>query len=89
MADLISRQEAIDALRKLIEPPDDWYNEGVRNAAAIIDTLPSAEPKQKQGEWIEKCTYDGMRNYYYCTLCGVRNDWKSNFCPHCGARMEE
>ena len=53
-----------------------------------------------QGEWIRKekeindC--DGHRAYYWheCSVCGARppkdtwkNEWHSDFCPSCGARM--
>ena len=94
MSDLISRQAAIDALAEFVpyaicDESTESYCNGLTDAYNLILQLPSAEPKRKQGEWIEKCSYDGMRNYYYCTLCGVRNDWKSNFCPHCGVDMRK
>ena len=95
MSDLINRQEAVAHLQRIREASADTtgYNEGFADGLdfciSFISTLPSTEPERKQGEWIEKCSYDGMRNYYYCTLCGVRNDWKSNFCPHCGVDMRK
>lgn len=60
---------------------------------------PDAEPKT--GRWIRKekeindC--DGHRAYYWyeCDNCGARppkdqwgQEWNSDFCPNCGAKME-
>ena len=102
--DLISRQDAIDALGE--EPPV-WYdgddeiaerNQWRRDKAAI-ESLPSAEPKT--GKW--KSTTSG--DHYKCSVCGYRagywfneensceysmdmSEWLSNFCPNCGAKMK-
>ena len=46
MSDLISRQEAINEIMSLIEEPDDDFNEGVRNSAAVIYQLPPAQPER-------------------------------------------
>lgn len=73
MDDLISRQQAIDAI--MGEYPDahypDWY-------ASKIRALPSA---QKKGHWIDEGTN------YSCSECH-RGCWvNSNYCPWCGADM--
>ena len=41
------------------------------------------------GKWIYKQVRGG--NYYYCSICHNTSDifYKYNFCPNCGARMEE
>ena len=95
MSDLISRQNAIDALGE--EPPV-WYdgddeiaerNQWRRDKAAI-ESLPSAEPKT--GEWIDRS--DGGRIKYpwwescKCNQCGEYGSGAYNFCPNCGARMK-
>ena len=93
MDDLISRQAAIDKInerqRKLI------YCFGIENdlvkimdiAEYIITTIPSAQPEQKKGKWIDDT---------YCSECGWVNQVESgfigsvkgfNFCPNCGADM--
>ena len=93
MSDLISRQDAIDALGE--EPPV-WYdgddeiaerNQWRRDKAAI-ESLPSAEPKT--GEWID-CRKE-FSYYANCSNCGMQIDVREqggypNFCPNCGARM--
>ena len=85
MSDLISRQDAIDAI--MGEPTDahypSWY-------ADRIKALPSAEPKT--GEWIDRS--DGGRIKYpwwescKCNQCGEYGSGAYNFCPNCGARMK-
>jgi len=59
-----------------------------------IKSLPSAEPKR--GKWVDK------GDFYICSECGERMTYAalgskcsrayafmSDYCPHCGARMEE
>ena len=99
MSDLIDRQEAINAVKKV----DMQVYEG--NAAvgrrlyltqdemiAIIESLPSVESEQKTGKWV----YDGIRGRFpacKCSICGhyENADWALlqgvNYCPNCGADM--
>lgn len=42
--------------------------------------------KIRHGEWVELGGDDAC--YYCCCLCGKRSDFKENYCPNCGARME-
>jgi len=58
--------------------------------------LPPATPIRKKGKWIKHEDHHSV--YYDCSLCGclapcTETDdsfiWKlSNYCPDCGARME-
>ena len=52
----------------------------------IIDEQPTidAEPV-RHGKWIEYPIADGMNQ---CSECGVLRFGESNYCPHCGARMD-
>lgn len=59
-----------------------------------IDNQPTIEPVN-HGEWIN--TYGDTphdprdKNYWWhCSECGhsVSTSFKSNFCPHCGAKMD-
>lgn len=89
MSDLISRQDAIDAIGD--EPEvwmdDDEYAKGMKAQwkydRKAIEDLPSAERK---GKWIE----DGYQDYpCVCSYCGTRQDIKAKFlfsyCPNCGS----
>lgn len=61
-----------------------------------IKGMPSVTPQPKTGHWIEKDGYDGD-TYYDCSVCGESwttidgDPWDNgmNYCPHCGAKMEE
>lgn len=56
---------------------------------ALIDRQPTIEPKK--GKWIND---DDDWCYPECSVCGKNAlevqecGFKSNYCPHCGARME-
>lgn len=94
MNDLISRQAAIEALKRA---------EALTRAFGyhfVIDTireLPSAHPERKKGKWIygeDEYGIDG----YHCDKCGFFVPWDYthkfidfikdyHFCPNCGADM--
>ena len=86
MSDLISRQEAIDALARMIpfaiyDISTESYTNGLTDAYNLICQLPSIQPERKTGKWIDE----------NCSECGqyvYRGDVK-NYCPRCGARMKE
>ena len=83
MNDLISRQAAIDALIELTVQRDEWDSKegfaqkrGIDAAICAIEDLPSAE---RSGRWVD----------LKCDQCGQVDMSKPNFCPSCGAKMEE
>ena len=59
-----------------------------------IDDIPAADVREvKRGKW-KRGAYTDVApkdmEFYYCSECGHRlQTWRSNFCPNCGARMEE
>ena len=97
--DLISRQDAIDALATYIHHVDRAIGTGklsdqqcVESAHSIIDEVPSA---QRKGEWIRNMdSLIGAIQKPYCSVCGhsaIGNHGFdciiTNFCPNCGARL--
>ena len=50
-----------------------------------LDDCIDAEPV-RHGKWIEYPIADGMNQ---CSVCGVLRFGESNYCPNCGARMDE
>ena len=102
VGELISRQAAIDAIGEKSDeiyktkqkgatyPHDDFF-QGMAYAEDVVKQLPSAEPKRIRGQWITDkqgfVTWSAI-----CNKCGARTqmfDGYYNFCPNCGAKMEE
>lgn len=99
--DLISRQAAIDALKRDEAYDEDIPNraDGVRDAIITIMGLPSAQPERKTGKWIygENDGQDG----WYCSECKGFIPWDYDFyglnnidfikdfktCPFCDSKM--
>ena len=82
--DCISRQEAIDVVNNPLNIRLD----------EIIKKLPSVQPKQRTGWWIDEGLYaEGHSEHAYrCSKCdehyiGYVGEYK--YCPNCGAKMEE
>lgn len=46
--------------------------------------------ERKHGYWVEIVRLKVNPSWVVrCSLCGCPQDYKHNFCPHCGARMED
>ena len=91
--DTVDRQQAIDALNKLMESTYE-VNYGVfdsDDAINAIAALPPIEPKK--GKWIKTARWGRV---YYCNQCRNYLDFdgvnagrgSANFCPNCGCRMD-
>ena len=98
MSDLISKQDAINALvekgqsSKRYKLGEIWEL-NLPEIIDAIDALPSAEPERKTVK-VEKFPlecFDGVLVVIsgHCD-CGtlVFNDQRYKYCPHCGARLE-
>ena len=96
MSDLISRQDAIDALEGEVTVTGRANAEAVRGYANLIcdriKRLPSAERK---GKWL-RYGEDGYPNeedtvFWQCDQCLEKYTGRTtripNYCPNCGARM--
>lgn len=101
MSDLISRQAAIDAVRKLyIKEPkinnDYAYDMAIDEADDAIRKLPPAKPIDpvKNGKWIvvkRHEHYPSGKPYeqVQCPFCKrFDNNGDGSFCGYCGAMME-
>ena len=105
MSDLISRQDAIDAIGKkqgsVFEQDAEIDTASLyvySECKAIIKDLPSVQPRR--GKWIgynaddkDWQRDDGSPVFMNCSEChgAVINNGSAhwNFCPNCGCRMEE
>lgn len=88
MNDLISRQDAIEALNKMkIYRPLDSDRYVISDCLNRIVNLPSAQPKK--GHWIMTHDYFTGESIYYakCSICGEDSLEEGNYCHNCGAKM--
>lgn len=91
--DLISRQAAIDAINHIC-PVDTEYDCTLLDRVDVryvLSELPPAQPERKKGKWISLDDFRGKYNTcgYKCSECGEHSDYEENFCPWCGAKMED
>ena len=72
----------------------DGWDKAINAAIRIVEQLPSADVSPvRHGYWIEQCE----ESLYSCSACGA--EWATiegtpkendmDFCPHCGAKMDE
>lgn len=58
-------------------------------AVKYIKNAPTVELEQKKGKWYLR----GITQYdvlpYICTVCGKEANYVYDFCPNCGAKMDE
>ena len=94
MDDLISRQDAIDALMEILDEPNHAEFLYTDEICKALERLPSAEPGRKKGEWnthdVVKILASGkvLDGFMQCTVCGCIFDDHSTeyyYCPNCGA----
>lgn len=89
--DLISRQDAMDALAKFVpyvidDVSTESYTNGLTDAYNLICQLPSAQPRN--GEWIDYSD----EGYIECPFCHSATNCEDNkdelhYCFSCGAEL--
>ncbi len=95
--DCISRAEALKVVDDMDIPEDMSVFEIKSHIGVEIGTLPPVTSTQKKGKWEQYG--DFWKEKYRCSeckeeqpkiLCGeqIIRLW-SNYCPHCGAKMQE
>ena len=56
---------------------------------AMVNDLPASDVvREKEGGWVECSTVSG-EDAFVCTECGYATDRYTDYCPGCGARMED
>jgi rRNA maturation endonuclease Nob1 len=67
-----------------VEMADDWKTAheiaNVVKYAPTVDAVPVV-----RGKWQD--VKGNLSWFYQCSECGVSNEYKTNFCKHCGADM--
>ena len=82
--DAISRQAVLEAIMTncILE---NEYNLTSSRIKKAVESLPPVTPKPKMWHWI-RCD---ILQEFKCSECRMCFRDKSNFCPNCGAKMEE
>lgn len=84
----MTRNEAIAHGKEQLEIFGGTHREFIRMAIEALE--------RKRGEWIKK--HDEYWNVYWyeCSVCGRKppndtfgQEWQPNYCPNCGAKMDE
>lgn len=95
-ADVVGRDEGIRIGAELAamhgsdatsQDLEEAYWTGYEEAMKKCDVRPVVRAR-----WItppKNRDYAHMIDYYECPLCGFIEDYSVNFCPNCGARMED
>ena len=60
----------------------------------FLEAFPTADVEPvRHGRWIEQTHEWDFPPFHYtdykCSLCGIREQAKRNYCPDCGAKMDE
>ena len=89
MNDLISRQEAIEAVYQALREPSN--SELFMRISNVIKELPPAA-QVRHGRWErKKDPYGFFDTIPVCSACGCMTKYRetSLCCPNCGAKMDE
>ena len=89
-SDLIDRDYILSALGVFNDTANgDWdYLAGIETAKEIVRNAPTIEAEPvRHGHWEIVDFADPLR--YGCSKCKVLSWDLSNFCPNCGAKMDE
>ena len=78
-----------DTYGSLLNDWDHGYNCGIERAESEIECAPTIDAVPiRHGKWITKST--GGEYFDCCSECGyIEWDSPNNYCPNCGARMDE
>lgn len=87
----MTNKETIETLKNIKAgfETDEWLQDDIKALDKAIETLEN----QKTGHWIDYAELTGEwegTKKYACDKCGEKvGVFKSNYCPNCGAKMEE
>ena len=91
--DCISREKAKQFLYERLDRlnDDELYDIFSRIIDDMYNELPSITPKAKMGRWIDIQYFKADDTYYRpkCPFCSIEPKEYSNYCPNCGAKMQE
>ena len=81
--EFIEREAVIEAI--MSEPPDAYYPQWYVDK---IKSIPAADAAEvRHGRWL--CVDTDTEQFFLCNRCKKKEYWESNYCPNCGAKMDE
>lgn len=87
MAEYIEREAVIEAIRNRESADKFCVNEGLIIAMNALDDIPAADVRPVvRGEWRERRFSEDVYGAE-CSVCHTTWDYRTNFCPNCGADM--
>ena len=99
MAEYIERETLVERLTRNLNAcnPGKFYEMCYQDAINTVIAFPAADVAPvRHGRWDKSVeskldTHTGEyweEEYYNCLECDYTSDWKSPYCPNCGARMD-
>lgn len=94
----IERKAIIEKLNEIggCDASDDFgkgWDKAIDAAVKAVEKLPAADVTLvRHRRWIKFeiwCGDGKERKYYRCSECNKANVIRSNFCPNCGAKMDD
>lgn len=68
---------------------DDAYEQGWDEALSYIEKIPAADVTPvRHGRWVPFHS-EVAGDIQYCSACEIGFDAKTDYCPHCGAKMQK
>ena len=88
MNDYIKREDAVEKIKVDCDRIGHVPKRVIDFFTLGMESVPSADVEPiRHGYWIRDLTYSyGI--HYICSVCGKVKQWKSNYCPNCGAKMD-
>ena len=81
--EFIEREAVIEVI--MSEPPDAYYPQWYVDK---IKSIPAADVAEvRHGRWL--CVDTDTEQFFLCNRCKKKEYWESNYCPNCGAKMDE
>ena len=78
--EFIEREAALSAIKQALEK-----GEGL---SLYIKRIPAADVAEvRHGRWL--CVDTDTEQFFLCNRCKKKEYWESNYCPNCGAKMDE
>lgn len=88
MSEYIDKNATVGILEAMSRNADcECIKKRLENAAKRVNIMPAADVAPVvHGRWIPFRS-EAAGDIQYCSICGIGFDAKTDYCPHCGARL--